>query len=63
MIEQHTSKLSSRIAPAILPFAAPPDSLRNPMAKAVLGKGLGALIKTHVVSPSPLLKMASACKT
>ena len=26
------------------------------MAKAVLGKGLGALIKTHVVSPTPAVE-------
>src|SRR4030095_12644751 len=56
MIKQHAMKLSSRIAPAILPFIAPPDSLKNPMAKAVLGKGLGALIKAHVVSPTPAVE-------
>src|SRR5678816_4277789 len=56
MIKQHAMKLSSRIAPAILPFIARTDSLRNPMAKVVLGKGLGALIKTHVVSPMPAVE-------
>ena len=37
----------------MLPFAKAPDSFRGSMAKVALGKGLGALIKTHVVSPTP----------
>ena len=40
----------------MLPFANAPDTFRGSMAKVALGKGLGALIKTHVVSPTPAVE-------
>ena len=40
----------------MLPFTKAPDTVRVSMAKVALGKGLGALIKTHVVSPTPALE-------
>lgn len=40
----------------MLPFKRGLLTLAAPMAKAALGKGLGALIKTHVVSPTPVVE-------
>ena len=40
----------------MLPFAKALHTLRDSMAKVALGKGLGALIKTHVVSPTPAVE-------
>ena len=40
----------------MLPFANAAHTLRDSMAKVALGKGLGALIKTHVVSPTPAVE-------
>ena len=40
----------------MLPFAKAPGTVRAFMAKVALGKGLGALIKTHVVSPTPAVE-------
>ena len=40
----------------MLPFANAPRTVRDSMAKVALGKGLGALIKTHVVSPTPAVE-------
>ncbi len=40
----------------MLPFAKVADTVCGPMAKVALGKGLGALIKTHVMSPTPAVE-------